>query len=295
MAEQSEPSDAGGTAAAENPGASPRWAPPPAGTSPYGPPPTTGVAPVVPVAPPMPTQPPDPPDSPGRPRKWTPRRPPALVLALVLVLCLGLAGGAWWLWLRDPHPAKSLHVAAGTVQADLLSPDDVSGLAGTTVVAGPRTGEPPAELTAEPSSCAAAVGPATRTVYGNDWTAFLAATYEDAAGVGDYTVTQAVGLYPDTAKAGTAYRALTDGIEGCPTAVRTDQDGTTSTWNYSSDTTGPDAIAWTSRQYAGDGWSCYRQARLKGRALLQVALCQAGDGKAAAAAIADRFAAGVKG
>ncbi|WP_033215566.1 sensor domain-containing protein [Kitasatospora phosalacinea] len=209
------------------------------------------------------------------------------------MLCLAVAGGAWWLWLRNPDPGQDLHVAAGTVQADLLSPDDVSALTETTVVAGPRLSEPPPELTAEPSNCAAAVGPATRTVYGNSWKAFLAATYQDAAGTGDYTVTQVIGVYPDAVEAESAYKTLADGVKGCPTAVRTDQDGGTSTWNYSSDTSSPDAIAWTSSQYAADGWSCYRQARLKDATLLQVALCQAGDGKTAAAAIADKLAAKV--
>jgi hypothetical protein len=40
---------------------------------------------------------------------------------------------------------------------------------------------------------------------------------------------------------------------------------------------------------------CYRQARLKGKAVLQVAVCAAGDGKQAAANIADQFAGRVEG
>ncbi|MFF1906534.1 sensor domain-containing protein [Kitasatospora sp. NPDC058218] len=184
-------------------------------------------------------------------------------------------------------------MAAGTVQANLLTPDEVSRLAGTTVVSGPRGSEPPDGLGAEPSNCAVAVGPATKAVYGQGWTAFLSATYQDAAGVGDYTVTQVVGVYPDGDKAAAVFRALGQGLQGCPSAVRTDQDGRTSEWTYKSDTVTSDAVGWTATQDAGDGWACYRQARLKGRTILQVALCEAGDGKPAVAKIADQVAAKV--
>ncbi|MDH6709182.1 hypothetical protein P3T27_005928 [Kitasatospora sp. MAA19] len=212
-----------------------------------------------------------------------------LLVAVAAVLCVGLAvAGGWW-WLRASN-SGDLHVAAGTVQADLLVPDEVSRLAGTTLVAGPRGSEPPEAVAVEPSGCAVAAGPATRSVYGNEWTAFLSATYQDPAGTGDHTVTQVVGVYPDEDKASAAFRRLDEGLRGCPSAVRTDPDGSTSGWTYKTDTVTPDTVGWTATQDSGDGWGCHRQARLKGRMLLQVALCSAGDGRPAVARIADRIA-----
>ncbi|MFJ3790972.1 sensor domain-containing protein [Kitasatospora sp. NPDC090091] len=206
--------------------------------------------------------------------------------------CLVLAGAGWWSWPRQPSDFPP-HIAAGTVQADLLAPDEVSRLAGTTVVSGPRGTEPPEAIAVEPADCAPAAGPATKAVYGQAWSAFLSATYQDAAGTGDYTVTQIVGVYPDADKAGAAFRALSDGLKKCPSAVRTDQDGRTSKWTYKTDSSTPDTVVWTATQDTGDGWACYRQARLKGKAVLQVALCAAGDGRPAVAKIADRVAAKV--
>ncbi|MFE7526645.1 sensor domain-containing protein [Kitasatospora sp. NPDC057542] len=210
-------------------------------------------------------------------------------MAVAAAVCAGLAvAGGWW-WLRALE-GGDLHVAAGTVQADLLVPDEVSRLAGTTLVAGPRGSEPPEAVAVAPAGCAVAAGPATRSVYGHEWTAFLSATYQDAAGAGDHTVTQVIGVYPDEGKASAAFRRLDEGLRGCPAAVRTDPDGSASTWSYRTDTVTPDTIGWTATQDAGDGWACHRQARLKGRTVLQVALCSAGDGRPAVARIADRIA-----
>ncbi|MBT2365916.1 sensor domain-containing protein [Streptomyces sp. ISL-10] len=183
----------------------------------------------------------------------------------------------------------------GTVQADALTPDEVSKLAGITLVSGPGASEPPRALEADPSSCAVAVGPATQAVYGREWTAFLSATYQDSAGVGDYTVTQVIGVYSDSDKAGAVFRTLSDGLESCQSAIRTDQDGRTSKWAYTTDTATSETLGWTAAQVAGDGWACHRQARLKGRTVLQVAVCGAGNGKPAVTRITDRFAAKASG
>lgn len=234
-----------------------------------------------------PTLPGSPPHRPTGAQRWW-------LFSLVVVLCLGLVGIGWGVWLRQPD-STALHVAAGTVQADLLTPDEVSKLAGTTVVPGPRANEPPPALVAEPSRCAVAVGPATRSVYGHDWSAFLSATYQDTAGTGDYAVTQVIGVYPDSGKAGRAFRTLVKGLKGCTSAVRTDQDGRTSSWTYKTGTATSDTVDWKAMQMAGDGWACYRQTRLKGRAVLQVALCAAGAGNPSVAKITDQFAAKVTG
>ncbi|MFF2040425.1 sensor domain-containing protein [Kitasatospora sp. NPDC058170] len=244
------------------------------------------------LAPPLPG--PEDPAAPGRRALLRSPRVPWLLLALVSVFCVGFAAVAGWLWLREPDAVDtSLHVAAGTVQADLLSPDEVSALAGTTFVAGARAGEPAAALGAEPSTCAAAVGPATKAVYGQGWTTFVSATYGDAAGAGDYTATQVIGIYPEAGAAGAALRVLADGLRNCPAAQRAEADGRNSTWTYKTDTVAPETVVWTAVQDAGDGWACYRQARATGRALVQVALCEAGDGSSAVSKIADRLAAKV--
>ncbi|MFG3055450.1 sensor domain-containing protein [Kitasatospora sp. NPDC048239] len=237
---------------------------------------------------------PEEPTAPGPRAPLRSPRVPWLLLALVSVFCVGFAALAGWLWLREPDAVDtSPHVAAGTVQADLLSPDEVSALAGTTLVAGARVGEPAAAPGAEPSTCAAAVGPATKAVYGQAWTTFVSATYGDADGTGDYTATQVIGIYPEAQAAGAALRVLADGLKNCPAAQRTEADGQTSKWTYKTDTVAPETVIWTSVQDAGDGWACYRQARATGRALVQVALCEGGDGTSAVAKIADRLGAKV--
>ena len=61
---------------------------------------------------------------------------------------------------------RSLWCSPGSVQADLLTPDQVGALTRTTVMSGPRSDLAPVPLTASPAACAVAVGPATESVYG---------------------------------------------------------------------------------------------------------------------------------
>jgi hypothetical protein len=98
-----------------------------------------------------------------------------------------------------------------------------------------------------------------------------------------------LGVYPDEAGAKAAFGTLTGGLAQCPTAVRANLDHGTAKWTYKVDTTVTDSVAWTASQDGGDGWACARQARRKGNALVQVSVCQAGDGRQAAAAVVDRF------
>lgn len=220
-----------------------------------------------------------------------------LVIALVVVVLAAGGGLTWALWptTKAAPEVSTLHVVPGTVQAAVLSPDDVSKALGTTVIAGPVANQPPPALTADPATCAVAVGPATASGYTPGWTVFLSTTYEDSAGVGDYTVTQTVGVYGGTDQASAMFGKLGDGVKNCPSATRTDASQNPVKWNYTVGTATADALAWTAAQDAGGGWACYRDAKLKGKDVVQVAVCEGGDGKAAAAQVADQFAARMSG
>ena len=227
-----------------------------------------------------------------------------MALAIVLTVLVLAAGGVTFAVWPDggaAAPAASpLHVVPGTVQAAVLTPDEVSKAIGTTVIAGPETVAPPAALSADPASCAVAVGPATASAYTPGWTVFLSTTYEDSAGSGDYTVTQTVGAYGSADQASGVFGKLGDGLKNCQTATRTDADQadadqTPVKWDYKIGTATSDTLVWTASQEAGGGWACYRQARLKGKDVVQVAVCEAGDGGSAAAQVAEQFTARVGG
>lgn len=211
------------------------------------------------------------------------------LLAAAVVPCLILAGIGWWIWPEQP-PVGPPHIAAGTVQADLLSPDSVSRVAGTTLVAGAQSDRPGAELKVSPSACGVAAGPTTRSVYGDGWNAFLSATYRDSAGSGSYTVNQVIGVYPDSEKAGAAFQVLTKGLSKCPSSTRTDQAGRTAKWKYKAHPATEVAVAWTATQDAEVNWSCAHQARVMGTSLIQVSVCQAGEGQATASKLTDHLA-----
>jgi len=198
-----------------------------------------------------------------------------------------LAGVGWAAW-PGQSAAPSLHLVAGTVQADLLTPDQVSKLAGVSVVSGPGSNEPPAVISASPAKCAAAAGPATRAVYGHSWTAFLSATDEAADGSGDYTASQAVGVFPDGAKATAAFQVLASGLAQCPSSQVAGWAGRAVKWAYAAYPATAVAVAWTATQNGGDGWACYHQAQVSGTALVQAAVCEGGDGGSVASAIAGR-------
>lgn len=223
------------------------------------------------------------PEAPGKRRR--------LLIALAVVVVLLIAGGVTWgVWPRHAAPpiANPGHVVPGTLQAAVLTPDEASQILGTTVIAGPVVGRPPAALTVDPQSCAVAAGPATVSGYPEGWTVFLSTTYQDAAGSGDYSVTQTVGAYGSADQASGVFGKLADGVKGCQSATRTDGNNSVK-WNYTVDTTSADTLAWKAEQDSGGGWACFRQARLKGKDVAQVAVCEGGDGKAATARIADQI------
>src|SRR2546429_9726138 len=98
------------------------------------------------------------------------RSPRGLVLGMV-VLALLVAGVVWWV-----QPAGVPRVVSGTVQASVLSSQEVSRVVGTTLNAETRTSQPATPLAADPPGCSVAVGPATAVVYQRGWTAFLSVT-----------------------------------------------------------------------------------------------------------------------
>jgi len=205
-----------------------------------------------------------------------------VVLTAVACLVLTGAGVGAWVILSPSEPGSPL--VRGTVEAMVLDRAEISALVGSTLEAGPTASAPAAPFAASPESCAIAVGPATEAVYARGWQAFLATTYAGPA----HSVTQVAGIYPSDSQAAAALRALTDGVVGCPAAARTDRTGNTG-WIYSVTDAGGDALTWTARQYAGDGWACYREARVHANALVQVAVCGVGDEAAATREIADRL------
>ncbi|GAU70669.1 hypothetical protein SSP35_21_00640 [Streptomyces sp. NBRC 110611] len=211
------------------------------------------------------------------------------LLVAAVVPCLVLAGIGWWLWPQQPAGGPP-HIAAGTVQADLVSPDSASRVAGTTLVAGAQSNRPNPPLTVSPSDCAVAAGPTTESVYGQAWTAFLSATYQDAGATGAHTVNQVIGVFPDSKKADAAFTTLTEGLSKCPSSTRTDQAGRTSKWTYKAHPPTEIAVAWTAAQDGSAHWACSHQARVNGASLVQVSVCQAGDSQPTAAKLADKLA-----
>ncbi|MFF3215837.1 sensor domain-containing protein [Streptomyces sp. NPDC002886] len=252
--------------------------------------------PSVPAPPGRGTPPPGPSTPPGR---WAARRRAGVLRhwrlpVAAVVPCLLLAGIGWWFWPQQP-PSLPPRITEGTVQANLLSADGVSKLAGTMVVAGSQSNRPHAPLAVAPSECAVAAGPTTQSVYGQAWKAFLSVTYQDTAGSGSYTVNQVTGVFPDSEKATSAFRTLTDGLAKCPSSALTDRAGRTSKWAYTARPATEVAVAWTATQGDAANWACYHQARVKGASLIQASVCQAGDGEPTVSMIADELTGKVTG
>lgn len=246
---------------------------------------------------PQPQPPPQPagPPAPTWPGPKTPRDYPHWFLPAIIGVCVVLVAGATWLaWPTSSGPSN--HLVAGTVQATVLSADEVSSLAGTTVIPASSASVPPAPLTADKPACVVSVGPATQAVYGRTWTGFLSVTYQDVARKGSITVTQVAAVFPNADGATAAFKTLTGGLGGCPSSSVTDRSGRATQWQYKVGTQAPASVSWTATENgASSGWACHHQARVTGTSLLQVAVCDAGNGDAIAAKVADQFAARVKG
>lgn len=156
---------------------------------------------------------------------------------------------------------------------------------------------PPPPVAVDPGGCAVLAGPSTTTVYTPGWTQYHLVTMQEAADYWDHSVTQTVGQYPDEAAAEQVFAALVSGLSGCSRATATDAlDGSTAAWTYTVEETGDAAVArWTATQDDGHDWACFRDARVAGAWVVQVAVCQVGNGRPAASAIADQLTANVAG
>jgi|GEM_PF-2103504 len=209
--------------------------------------------------------------------------------AEVLVIVGSLVVGAGGLWFGLTRTDQSSHVVPGTLQAEVLSTNQVSSLLGTTLLAGDSAAAPASAPTVDPANCAIAGGPGSLAVYTPGWTRFESITYQDSKTDASHTATQIVGKYGSAAQAATVFKALATGVKGCAAATTTGASGTYK-WNYTAGTSAADAVTWKSAQLDGGGWACYHHAGLKGEAVLQVTVCEPGDGTAATEAIASRFA-----
>ncbi|MFD0200640.1 MULTISPECIES: sensor domain-containing protein [Saccharothrix] len=225
----------------------------------------------------------------GRAVSWpfATRRRRWVVVAVAGCLALVLGGVLVW-----PDAAR---LVPGTLQAGVLAADEVSTIVGTTLGSEEGVSEPPPALRAEPAGCAAVVGPMTRSVYGDGWTAFWAVSHQESEAVADHVVTQVVARYPDRGQAEAVFRTLGTGVTECRSAVRVGSDEHTSPkWFYAVDARTSDTVAWTAVQQTGDAWACHRRVRVLDDVVVQVAVCQAGDGRRAATDIADRVVARVR-
>lgn len=181
----------------------------------------------------------------------------------------------------------------GTIGDEVLSPQKASEVVGATLLAAESIDAPPEPLAAEPEECAVAIGPATRAVYGDNWTEFYSATYQDAEDVADHVVVQVIGRYADEERAREALTTLSDGISECSHAT-SGEDLTQATWVYEKDESTPTTTAWSSLFVGGAPWTCHRVAQVEGAMVLQTAVCGRGEVKPASKELAALLADSVK-
>ena len=213
----------------------------------------------------------------------------------VLVVVGSLVVGGVGLWFGLTRHGQAMQVVPGTLQAEVLSPAQVSSLLGTTLLAGDSVVGPASAPTVNPATCEVAAGPGSQAVYTRGWTRFGAITYQDSKTDASHTVTQIIGKYGDTSQATTVFKALAAGVKGCTAATTNGAGGIHASWTYATGKSTADTVTWNAVQVDTRGWACYHHARLKGNAVLQVTVCEPSDGTAATKTIADRFAGKVGG
>ncbi|WP_019931244.1 sensor domain-containing protein [Nocardia sp. BMG111209] len=183
---------------------------------------------------------------------------------------------------------------AGSIDAALMNTHDAGGRIGAALWFRTDAGKPGAAQTVTPAECQAAATPASDLVFGNSWTDFRLSTFQENANTWDHSLTQAVGRYENADRARDAFTKLTQALMTCgdkEIAVLRGAGAVDSKWRNHIDTSSADTVWWNAEQLDATGWRCYREARLKQAVLLQVALCQSGNGQPAATAIADKVAA----
>jgi hypothetical protein len=207
--------------------------------------------------------------------------------ALVVVGALVVGGvGLWFGLTRHGQVAQAV---PGTLQAEVLSGDQVSSLLGTTLLVGDSVARPASAPSVDPTTCAISAGPGSQAVYTGGWTQFESVTYQDSKTNASHTVTQVIGDYGGSTQAAAVFKALAAGVKGCTAADITGASGV-SAWTYARGTSTADSVTWKSVQVDGGGWACDHHAALEGKAVLQVTVCEAGDGTAATEGIAIQFA-----
>jgi hypothetical protein len=113
----------------------------------------------------------------------------------------------------------------------------------------------------------------------------------------DHSVTQTVARYPDQRAAEKVFDGLTAWLNRCldKPAVSTDTlDESQSQWRFIVEHAGANTARWTATQTDGDNWGCYHEARLTGSWVLQVAVCQVGNGQPTAVNIIGKLAANLR-
>lgn len=209
--------------------------------------------------------------------------------AEVLVVAGSLVVGGVGLWFGLTRHGTAAQVVPGTLQAEVLGTDQVSSLLGTTLLAGDSVAAPASAPTVDPTTCAVAAGPGSQAVYTRGWTLFESITYQDSKTDASHTVTQIIGNYGNNGQAAKVFKALAASVKGC-TAAEVAGASDISKWTYSPGVSTTDTVTWKSVQSDGGGWACYHHAGLKGNAVMQVTVCEPGDGTAATEAIAGQFA-----
>jgi hypothetical protein len=204
-----------------------------------------------------------------------------VLVALITTSCSVVGGSA-----TPDYPA-------GSIDAALMSTHDAGGRIGSALSYRLDARKPPAAQSVTPPECQSAAAPVSDLVFGNSWTDFRLSTFQENANTWDHSLTQAVGRYDNGDRARDAFAKLADALKTCgdKEIAVLDAGVVDSKWRDHVDVSTTDTVRWSAEQTDATGWSCYREARVKQAVLLQVALCQSGNGQPAATAIADKLAA----
>jgi hypothetical protein len=186
-------------------------------------------------------------------------------------------------------------VQGAPVQAlpgDVVDAATVNRILGVPLANSTVDDSPPDRIDVAPSSCVVAAGPSTTAVYDDGWTRYQLVTMQEAPDYWDHSVTQTVGHYDTTREASKVFEALTSGLKDCSGEVTSTDalDEVQSTWTFDVTDSADDTVTWTATQTDADSeWACFRQARLTGSSVVQVAVCQVGNGAPAASQLADEL------
>ncbi|MFE9581444.1 sensor domain-containing protein [Nocardia sp. NPDC006044] len=184
------------------------------------------------------------------------------------------------------------NLTPGSIDAALIGLADASVEVGSTLMSRVDATKPVAAQPTTPPECGTGASPASEAVYGSEWTQFRLTTFQESSSTWDHSLTQAVGRYAGPEQARGAFLRLSDALVACgdrETVVIGAGGVTDSKWRNHGDVTSGEVLRWNAEQLDATTWRCFREVRLKQATLVQVALCQSGNGQPAAAAIADKL------